>query len=175
MGGLEATQFLYSYVISSIREISQIWFINPSAQDEQAAIDFAFARHCVLWQSLTFIVQLYFLRVVLSLLFIAWKVAKAPVTGKISHNSLLLTSRKRHPSVGCCLPQTAFRSSIGDKTTRFSRNNSNVHIHRSDKFCPIPAAWTAGCCDFDDAGFLWYYHCPCKSTQDRPVFTAVLL
>ena len=44
---------------------------------------------------------------------------KAPVTGKISHNSLLLASRKRHPSVGCYLPQTAIRSSIGDKKLAF--------------------------------------------------------
>ena len=53
------------------------------------------------------------------------KEPKRPARAKISHNSLLLTSRKRHPSFGCCLPQTTFRSIIGDKRTRFPRNNSN--------------------------------------------------
>ncbi|MBQ7947265.1 MAG: hypothetical protein IJ277_03750, partial [Bacteroidaceae bacterium] len=53
------------------------------------------------------------------------KEPKRPARAKISHNSLLLTSRKRHPSFACCLAQTAFRSIIGDKRTRFSRNNSN--------------------------------------------------
>ncbi|MBR6662369.1 MAG: hypothetical protein IKL34_03975, partial [Alistipes sp.] len=53
------------------------------------------------------------------------KEQKRPARAKISHNSLLLMSRKRHPSFGCCLSQTAFRSTIGDKRTRFSRNNSN--------------------------------------------------
>ena len=53
------------------------------------------------------------------------KEQKRPAHAKISHNSLLLTSRKRHPSFACCLAQTAFRSTIGDKRTRFSRNNSN--------------------------------------------------
>ena len=53
------------------------------------------------------------------------KEPKRPARAKISHNSLLLTSRKRHPSFACCLTQTAFRSTIGDKRTRFSRNNSN--------------------------------------------------
>ena len=59
----------------------------------------------------------------------------------------------RHPSVGCYLPQTAVRSSIGDKTTRFSRNNSIVYMHRSNKFCPVSDACPAVCCDFDGAGF----------------------
>ncbi|MBQ2126356.1 MAG: hypothetical protein II198_01730, partial [Bacteroidaceae bacterium] len=78
--------------------------------------------------------------------------SKAPGTGKISHNSLLLASRKRHPSAGCYLPQTAVRSSIGDKTTRFSRNNSIAYMHRSNKFCPVSSACPAVRCDFDGAG-----------------------
>ena len=53
------------------------------------------------------------------------KEPKRPARAKISHNSLLLTRRKRHPSFACCLTQTAFRSTIGDKRTRFPRNNSN--------------------------------------------------
>ena len=64
-----------------------------------------------------------------------------------------LTSRKRHPSVGCYFPQTAFRSSIGDKTTRFSRNNSNAAMQRSNIFCPVSAACPAVCCNFESAGF----------------------
>ena len=85
---------------------------------------------------------------------LAAKRTKSPGTGKISHNSLLLTSRKRHPSVGCYLPQTAVRSSIGDKTTRFSRNNSIAYMHRSDIFYPVSDACPAVCCDFDGAGFI---------------------
>ena len=53
------------------------------------------------------------------------KEPKRPARAKISHNSLLLTSRKRHPSFACCLAQTAIRSTIGNKRTRFPRNNSN--------------------------------------------------
>ena len=59
----------------------------------------------------------------------------------------------RHPSVGCYLPQTAVRSSIGDKTTRLSRNNSIAYMHRSNKFCPVSDACPAICYDFDGAGF----------------------
>ena len=35
------------------------------------------------------------------------------LTGTRIHNSLLLTSRKRHPSVGCCLPLKAARCHSG--------------------------------------------------------------
>jgi hypothetical protein len=73
----------------------------------------------------------------ISLLFLEEKVAKTPGTDKISHNSLMLRSCKQHPSVGCCLSLTAYRSSIGGKRTRFSRNNSNAEKHRSNIICPI--------------------------------------
>ncbi|MBR4065877.1 MAG: hypothetical protein IKJ97_03910, partial [Bacteroidaceae bacterium] len=33
---------------------------------------------------------------------------------------------------------TTFRSVIGDKRTRFSRNNSNAVIHRSNNSSPYP-------------------------------------
>ena len=36
----------------------------------------------------------------------------------------LFTSRKRHSSVAQNLSQTTFRSTIGERTTRYSRNNS---------------------------------------------------
>ena len=61
---------------------------------------------------------------------LAAKRTKSPVTGKISHNSLLLTSRKRHPSVGCCLPLKAARCHSGAPgLVRFSvmkKNNATA-------------------------------------------------
>ena len=141
-------------------------------------VGLAFAHHCILRQSSTLIVHLYFSSSLSFMFFWRPKERKAPapakhclrrilaalvdksssklgilLTGTRIHNSLLLTSRKRHPSVGCYLPQTAVRSSIGDKTTRFSRNNSIAYMHRSDIFYPVSDACPAVCCDFDGAGF----------------------
>ena len=78
---------------------------------------------------------------------------KRPSPAKSVITAFCSRAAGRHPSVGCYLPQTAFRSSIGDKTTRFSRNNSIAYMHRSNKFCPVSAACPAVCCDFDGAGF----------------------
>ena len=58
------------------------------------ATNLAFASHFVPRQSSTLIVHIYFSQVVLYVLFVAQKAPKTPVTGKISHNSLLLTSRR---------------------------------------------------------------------------------
>ena len=43
-------------------------------------------------------------------------------------------------STGSCFPQTTFRSVIGDKRTRFPRDNSNADIYRSNSFYPASAA-----------------------------------
>ena len=64
----------------------------------------------------------------------------------------MLRSCKQHPSVGCCLPFTAYRTSIGYKWTRFSRKNNNTKIHRSNIICPISDACTAVRCYLDGAG-----------------------
>ena len=64
----------------------------------------------------------------------------------------MLRSCKQHPSVGCCLPFTAYRTSIGNKWTRFSRKNNNTKIHRSNIICPISDACTAVRCYLDGAG-----------------------
>ena len=42
----------------------------------------------------------------------------------------------------------SFRSSIGGKWTRFSRNNNNTKMHRSNIICPFSDAWTAARCYF---------------------------
>ena len=67
----------------------------------------------------------------------------------------MLRSCKQHPSVGCCLPFTAYRTSIGGKWTRFSRNNNNTKMHRSNIICPIYDACTAVHCYLDHAGFVF--------------------
>ena len=67
----------------------------------------------------------------------------------------MLRSCKQHPSVGCSLPLTAFRTSLGGKWTRFSRNNSNTKIHRSNIIYPVSDACTAVRCYLDGAGFVW--------------------
>ena len=67
----------------------------------------------------------------------------------------MLMSCKQHPSVGCCLPFTAYRTSIGGKWTRFSRNNNNTKMHRSNIICPISEACTAVHCYLDGAGFVF--------------------
>ena len=69
----------------------------------------------------------------------------------------MLRSCKQHPSVGCCLSLTAYRSSIGGKRTRFSLNNSNAEKHRSNIICPISDAWTAVRCYLDSAGLFKHY------------------
>ena len=54
---------------------------------------------------------------------------KRPAQNKISHNSLLLTSRKRHPSVGCCLPLKASRCHSGaPELVRFSVINNKITL-----------------------------------------------
>ena len=50
----------------------------------------------------------------------------------------MLRSCKQHPSVGCCLPFTAFRSSIGGKRTRFSHINSNAINTAQTSFALFP-------------------------------------
>ena len=57
------------------------------------------------------------------------KEPKRPAQNKISHNSLLLTSRKRHPSVGCCLPLKASRChSCAPELVLFSVINNNITL-----------------------------------------------
>ena len=98
----------------------------------------AFARLNILWQFSTLIVYLYFYSSLSFMFFWRPKEPKAPspakhclrrilaalvdksssklgilLTGTRIHNSLLLTSRKRHPSVGCCLPLKAARCHSG--------------------------------------------------------------
>ena len=64
--------------------------------------------------------------VLLYLLSVRQKVAKNSAQNKISHNSLLLASRKRHPSVGCYLPLKAVRCHSGAPgLVRFSVMNKN--------------------------------------------------
>ena len=50
----------------------------------------------------------------------------------------MLRSCKQHPSAGCCLPFTAYRTSIGGKRTRYSRNNSNVRNTAQTSFALFP-------------------------------------
>ena len=57
------------------------------------------------------------------------KEPKRPAQNKISHNSLLLTSRNRHPSVGCCLPLKASRCHSGaPELVRFSVINNKITL-----------------------------------------------
>ena len=74
------------------------------------SVGIAFAHHYISRQSPTLIVHLYFLQVFIYVLFVAQKAPKTPGTGKISHNSLLLASRKRHPSAGRALKRTPLGS-----------------------------------------------------------------
>ena len=60
------------------------------------------------------------------------KLQKRPALQKQSFCALF-RSCKQHPSVTQNLPQTTFRSVIGDKRTRFSRNNGNINMHRSNR------------------------------------------
>ena len=73
-----------------------------------------------------------------SMSFLGAKRTKNARHSKISHNNLLLRSCKQHPSVGCCLPFTAFRSSIGGKRTRFSHINSNAINTAQTSFALFP-------------------------------------
>ena len=50
----------------------------------------------------------------------------------------MLRSCKQHPSAGCCLPFTAYRTSIGGKWTRFSRKNNNANSTAQTSFALFP-------------------------------------
>ena len=90
--------------------------------------------------------------VVLSHTFHDWKVCKRSRHLAKTVATAFCSCRHGEHSAGCCLPQTTFRSVIGDKRTRFPRNNSNADIRRSDSFYPFSAAWTVVCCVLDSAG-----------------------
>ena len=81
----------------------------------------------------------------------------------------MLRSCKQHPSVGCCLPFTAYRTRIGGKWTRFSRNNNNTKIHRSNLICPISDACTAVRCYLDGAGLFLELHLYANNRRGKPV------
>ena len=116
------------------------------------SVGIAFAHHYISRQSPTLIVHLYFSSSLSFIYFRRAKVAKRPSPAKSVITAFCSRVAGRHPSVGRYLPQTAVRSSIGDKTTRFSRNNSIAYMHRSNKFCPVSSACPAVRCDFDGAG-----------------------
>ena len=87
------------------------------------------------------------------------KEPKRPARAKISHNSLLLTSRKRHPSFGCgakahsfvklklqssqtLLARNGYANSFsfnhrGQKNSLF-RQHQQQDEHRSNSICPFP-------------------------------------
>ncbi|MBQ2808749.1 MAG: hypothetical protein IJF06_06580, partial [Bacteroidaceae bacterium] len=65
------------------------------------------------------------------------KYAKGPGTAKTVATAFRSCRRGEH-SAGRCLPQTTFRSVIGDKRTRFPRDNSNADMHRSNSFYLVP-------------------------------------
>ena len=80
------------------------------------------------------------------------KRTKRPGTAKTVATAFRSCRRGEH-SAGSCLPQTTFRSVIGDKRTRFPRHNNNANMHRSNSFYPASAAWTVVCCVLDSAGW----------------------
>ncbi|MBQ2808289.1 MAG: hypothetical protein IJF06_04210, partial [Bacteroidaceae bacterium] len=59
------------------------------------------------------------------------KYAKGPGTAKTVATAFRSCRHGEH-SAGSCLPQTTFHSVIGDKRTRFPRNDSNADMHRSN-------------------------------------------
>jgi hypothetical protein len=79
------------------------------------------------------------------------KYAKGPGTAKTVATAFRSCRYGEH-STGSCFSQTTFRSVIGDKRTRFPRDNSNADIHRSNSFYPVSAVWTVVCCVLDSAG-----------------------
>ena len=71
---------------------------------------------------------------------LAPKRTKRPVTGKISHNSLLLTSRKRHPSVGCGAVAHSFGElKLPSSQTLLARNGANKSFHSVFGWCETPS------------------------------------
>ena len=118
--------------------------------------------YCILLQSSTLIIHLNFLQVVLSLLFIAWKVAKAPGRDKISRLFLLLascfaTSLGRHKlatsnlSAVCRVLRIALRTAILKKyncRTAFERTSHNGL--QTSGFSVVILTLPVS---------LWYYHC----------------
>ena len=77
--------------------------------------------------------------ILLYLLSVRQKVAKNSAQNKISHNSLLLASRKQHPSVGCYLPLKALRCHSGAPgLVRFSIINKKNNAAALQTFLALP-------------------------------------
>ena len=83
-----------------------------------------------------------------------WKEPKGSVTGKISHNSLLLTSRKRHPSVGCYLPTNPFILFLGGAELLQLATRQSERLTSSQTVLTTLSKNRMGfVCDFDGDGF----------------------
>ena len=97
---------------------------------------------------------------------LAPKRTKRPVTGKISHNSLLLTSRKRHPSVGCCLPPNPFILFLGGAELLQLATRQGERLTSSQTVLPLvpKTEWDLFVILMVTV-FLWYYHCAYQSTN----------
>ena len=81
---------------------------------------------------LTLNLLLYILIVVVLSCSFGPKRTKKPGTAKTVATAFCSCHHGEH-SAGCCLLQTTFRSNIGDKRTRFPRDNSNANMHRSNR------------------------------------------
>ena len=82
------------------------------------------------------------------------KRTKRPATGKISHNSLLLTSRKQHPSVGYCLPTNPFILFLGGAELLQLATRYSEHLTSSQTVLATLSKNRMGfVCDFDGDGF----------------------
>ena len=134
-----------------------------------------FSCHYIQRQSSTLIVHLYFLQVFLSQLFHrVKKLQKAPVTGKISHNSLLLTSRKRHPSVGCYLPTNPFILFLGGAELLQLATRYSERLTSSQTVLATCSKNRMGfVCDFDGAGFSLILPL-CVVNYERNAYSGVL-
>ena len=95
--------------------------------------------------------RIFFLLSFYHILFMTEKYAKGPGTAKTVATAFRSCRYGEH-SAGSCFSQTTFRSAIGDKRTRFPRNNNNANMHRSNSFYPVSAVWTVVCCVLDSAG-----------------------
>ena len=131
---------LYNYFFSFF-EISRFWLemttlcdcVIPKQSEGSLSLFLARAGRPRPYSCLVFFLLSFY-----HILFMTEKYAKGPGTWQKTVATAFCSCRHGEHSAGCCLPQTTFRSNIGDKSTRFPRNNRNANMHRSDSFYPIP-------------------------------------
>ena len=87
----------------------------------------------------------------------------------------MLRSCKQHPSVGCCLPFTAFRSSIGGQKDSLFAYQQQRYKHRSNTFVLIPLLELTLAVAQHHAGFIFKITLVCENVLSPCFFDCLFI